>query len=458
VKVDRKSSPPATIRRPRKEGGVKIALIAMSGVRAHNPVLTELGLTLPGFAERGKTIASLPSLSLLTLAALTPERHEIEYLEVADIHELDRLPECDLAAFSTYTAQVKDAYALAEGYRAAGVSTVIGGLHVSSLPQEALEHCDAVVVGEGEVSWGRVIADMESGGPAGVYAPNGEEFDLSNAPVPRYDLLEPEHYNRLTVQTQRGCPWMCEFCASSILLTPRFKQKPIPRVTAEVEAIARIWPEPFIELADDNTFVNKHYGRRLAEALGGYGLRWFTETDISVADDPELLGLLRDAGCRELLIGFESPTEPGLRGLELKQDWKRRQFDRYRRAVEIIQSHGIAVNACFILGLDGQGPEVFEEVERFVEEALPFDVQITALTPFPGTPLYERLLDEGRILEPGAWEKCTLFDVNYEPVQMTVEELETRGLALGMRLYSESATARRRQGFKDTMAAGPVVG
>jgi radical SAM superfamily enzyme YgiQ (UPF0313 family) len=125
--------------------------------------------------------------------------------------------------------------------------------------------------------------------------------------------------------------------------------------------------------------------------------------------------------------------------------------------VEIVQSHGIAVNACFVLGLDGDDVGVFEAVEEFVEATLPFDVQITALTPFPGTPLYERLLDEGRIIEPGAWEKCTLFDVNFEPRNMTVEELETRGLALGLRLYAEDAMARRRQGFKDQLVAGPVT-
>ncbi len=437
---------------------MKIALIAMSGIRVQNPVLMELGLTLPGFVERGKAIASLPSLSLLTLAALTPDRHEVEYVEVVDIRELDEPPDCDMAAFSTYTAQVKEAYQLADMYRAIGVPTVIGGLHASSLPDEALEHCNAVVVGEGEVAWPRVIADMEAGRVSGVYSSNGVEYDLSNAPIPRFDLLEPERYNRLTVQTQRGCPWRCEFCASSILLTSRYKQKPVAKVVAEIKAIKDIWIDnPFVELADDNTFVNKHYGRELAEAMGGLGLRWFTETDVSVAEDTELLRLLKEAGCRELLIGLESPTEQGLMGLELNRNWKHGQIDHYRRAVETIQTHGIAVNTCFILGLDGDGPEVFEAIEQFVEETLPFDVQITALTPFPGTPLYQRLLAEDRILEPGAWEKCTLFDVNFRPKHMSVEELETRGLALGMRMYSKEATARRRAGFKAQLAAGPTL-
>ena len=436
---------------------MRIALIAMSGLRVVNPVLAEFGVTLPGFVERGEAIASLPSLALLTLAALTPDRHEVEYHEVDDLGDLDVLPECDLAALSTYTAQVKEAYELADRYRVRGVATVIGGLHVTSLPEEALLHCDAVVVGEGEVSWPRVIADMEAGRLGGIYSPEGVEFDLAQAPMPRFELLDPERYNRLTVQTQRGCPWRCEFCASSILLTPRYKLKPITKVVAEIERIKEIWTEPFIEFADDNTFVNKHHSRRLAEAMGGLGVHWFTETDISVADDPELLRLLKEAGCRELLIGLESPSAGGLNGLELNRNWKHVQLGRYRDAIATIQSYGIAVNACFILGLDGDGPEVFEAVAEFVEETLPFDVQITALTPFPGTPLYDRLLAEDRILEPGAWEKCTLFDVNFVPKNMTVEEGEVRGYALALRLYSKEATERRRNGFKAQMAAGPAA-
>lgn len=217
-------------------------------------------------------------------------------------------------------------------------------------------------------------------------------------------------------------------------------------MAAELAEIKRLWEEPFIELADDNTFVNKHHGRELVETISSFGVHWFTETDISVAEDPELLDLLSQSGCRELLIGLESPSVGGLDGVELKSNWKRRQVDSYREAVGVIQSHGIAVNTCFVLGLDGDGPEVFDAITEFVDETNPFDVQITVLTPFPGTPLYSRLLEEGRIIEPGAWEKCTLFDLNYIPRNMTLAE---KGLDLAMHLYSEEATSRRRRAFKE---------
>src|ERR671918_250527 len=315
---------------------MKIALIAMSGIRAHNPELTEMGMTLPGFVERGQAIASLPSLSLLTLAALTPERHQVSYHEIHDIADVHELPDAEVVAIATFTAQVRDAYQLSDRYRKEGVTTVMGGLHVTSCPDEALGHADIIVIGEGEVVWCRLLDDVESGQAERVYDARSCEWDLAEAPIPRFDLLDAEDYNRITVQTNRGCPWRCEFCASSILLTPRYKIKPVSRVIEEIRAVKDSWPRPFIE---------------------------------------------------------------------------------------------------------------FDAVELFVTETKPFDVQITVQTPFPGTPLYDRLRTEGRLLEEGAWEKCTLFDVNYLPLGMTPERLERGLIELGQRLYSEEATRSRRRGF-----------
>lgn len=229
---------------------MRIAFVAMSGVRAYNPELTALGLSLPGFVERGKAIASLPSLGLLTLAALTDDRFDVDYYEVDDIADLDPLPGCDVVALSSYSAQIKDAYALAERFRTVGTTTVLGGLHVTALPEEALRHCDAVVVGEGEPVWPRVLEDALAGRLTGVYRSDGL-YDLDESPVPRYELLDPERYNRLTVQTPRGCPWRCEFCASSWLLSPRYKLKRPANVAREIQAMKSVWSNPFVELADD---------------------------------------------------------------------------------------------------------------------------------------------------------------------------------------------------------------
>ncbi len=219
----------------------KIGFIAMSGVRAHNEELTKLGLTLPGFVERNKIITSMPSLGLLTLAGLTPDCFEIEYCEIADLKQLDSLPEhFDVVAISTFTAQLKEAYLVADFYESRKIPVVMGGIPVSSLADEALEHCTSVVIGEGEPLWPEVLRDFENGNLTPLYRqiPPGS-FDLRAAPMPRFDLLDPEKYNRITVQTSRGCPHKCEFCASSILLTPHYKVKPVEKVIAEIREIKK---------------------------------------------------------------------------------------------------------------------------------------------------------------------------------------------------------------------------
>lgn len=428
---------------------MNIGLFPMSGIRVCDAELLRLGLTLPGFVERSKTIASLPSLGLLTLAGMTPARHRVHYVEVPDEKLMTSLPDgLDLAAISSYSAQIDEAYALARRFREIGVPTVIGGPHVTALPDEAAQHCDAVVIGEGECSWLQVLEDAEHGRLQQFYQADAKGFDLAAAPMPAFELLDISKYNRLTVQTSRGCPHHCEFCASSVVLTHRYKQKPVAKVLEEIERILAIWERPFIEFADDNSFVNHAYWKELLKALKGKGLKWFAETDISVAEDEELLDLMRETGCAQVLIGLESPTSSGLHGLELRNDWKFRKSPRYKDAIHTIQSRGVTVNGCFIIGLDGQTTDIFADVFDFVREAGLYEVQVTLLTAFPGTPLYTRLEREDRLLEPRNWRKCTLFDINFKPANMSEQELHQGFRKLAVDLYSEDFTNWRRNRFK----------
>ena len=188
-------------------------------------------------------------------------------------------------------------------------------------------------------------------------------------------------------------------------------------------------------------------GRELAEAMIGEGVRWFTETDISVADDPALLKALSRSGCAQILIGLESPQSSALAGIEQKGNWKQRQADRYKDAIRRIQDAGVTVNGCFVLGLDDTDLSSFDAVYDFVDEVGLYEVQVTLMTPFPGTPLYERLLREGRILKEGAWELCTLFDVNFQPKNMSVKELEDNFRELIGRIYDDDFVDRRRRRF-----------
>lgn len=428
---------------------MNIGLFAMSGIRVCDSELLQLGLTLPGFVERSKTIASLPSLGLLTLAGMTPARHRLHYFEVPDVNLLESLPGgLELAAISSYSAQIGEAYELAGRLKACGVPSVIGGPHVTSLPQEAARYCDAVVLGEGEAVWPQVLNDAESGCLQTRYQADSDAFDMAGAPMPAFELLDISKYNRLTIQTSRGCPHQCEFCASSVVLTQKYKQKPASKVLEEIDRILALWNNPFIEFADDNSFVNHSYWKDLLKSLRNKGIRWFAETDVSVADDEALLDLMRETGCAQVLIGFESPTKAGLHGLELRNDWKLKKFPLYKEAIRTIQSHGITVNGCFVIGLDGHNGDICDQVFSFVKESGLYEVQVTLMTPFPGTPLYARLAQENRLLEPRNWKKCTLFDLNFRPAQMSVEELRDRFKKLAVDLYSDEFTNWRRDQFK----------
>jgi radical SAM superfamily enzyme YgiQ (UPF0313 family) len=427
---------------------MNIGLIAMSGIRVCDTELLELGLTLPGFVERSKTIASLPSLGLLTLAGMTPRKHRVEYYEVPELDSLDRLPDnFDLVGISSYSAQIDEAYALAQKYREMGIPSVLGGPHVSVLPDEAGRFSDSVVIGEGESVWSALLEDAGKGKLQSRYGSLETEFDLEDAPMPAFKLLDISKYNRLTVQTSRGCPHQCEFCASSVVLARKYKQKPINKVLAEIDRIFSIWDHPFLEFADDNSFVNHAYWRELLPQLKGKHLKWFAETDLSVARDETLLSLMRETGCAQVLIGLESPVKEALEGIELHNNWKRNQFSHYRDAIATIQSHGITVNGCFVIGLDGHTPDIFEQVFEFVKETGLYEVQITLMTPFPGTPLYERLRAEERLIEPTNWKKCTLFDINFIPANMTLDELHSGFKDLGVKIYSEEFTNWRRRNF-----------
>jgi radical SAM superfamily enzyme YgiQ (UPF0313 family) len=424
---------------------VKIGLIAMSGVRVRSRELVELGVTLPGFVNRGKVIASLPSLGLLVVAALTPPEYEVVYLEVDAMPET--LPDFDLVGISTFSAQAYEAYALADRYRARGTTVVLGGIHPTLLPEEALQHADAVVCGGAEEAWPALLNDFRNGRLRPIYRGSNRNFYSGGTPVmPRFELLRGRPYNRITIQTSRGCPLDCDFCAASKTFTPRYEQKRVADVEREVARVVSLFDRPFLEFADDNSFVNRQWSEDFLRMLAKYELRWFTETDVRVAGHPGIPRLLHEAGCSQVLIGLESPQAKSLAGID-RSNWKAKRRGDYLRAIDALQGAGVTVNGCFIVGLDADTPAIFEQVRDFVRESGLIEVQVTVLTPFPGTRLYDRLKGEGRLLQERFWDRCTLFDVNYIPMQMTVEELESGVRWLFQELYSDEATNRRKRHY-----------
>lgn len=428
---------------------MRLGFIAISGLRICDDSLFELGMSFPSLSGRASEIEALPSLGLLTLAGMTPKSIDIEYLEMRDVDEVEIPTRFDAVVLSTLTATAKEAYRLAARFMEIGTTVILGGLHATLCPEEAQQYVDCLSVGEGEAIWEEMIRDLLAGELKRRYdARKRAAFDFKDAPMPRFDLLDPERYQRFTVQTQRGCPLACEFCAASMRLSPKFRTKPVKKVIDEIRHLKDLYSRPFIEFADDNTFADRKHGKELMLALAKEDVRWFTETDISVAEDEDLIKMMRDAGCAQVLIGFESPRASTLDGVELKSNWKSRRTDKYLESIETIQKHGITVNGCFILGMDGDGADSFDHVYDFVNRSGVYDVQLTYLTPFPGTPLYERLSREGRIIAEGASERCTLFDINFTPSHMTMKELKDGYENLVQKIYKPEFVDTRYRNFR----------
>jgi radical SAM superfamily enzyme YgiQ (UPF0313 family) len=416
-------------------------LVAFTGFRVREPEMRELGMSLPGLQGRANAIGQLPALGLLTLARLTPSHwsstyHESAGADAGELAEKVITLRPDLVAVSALTASIDEAYRFSRRVGEAGINVVLGGLHATACPDEAERHVDAVVVGDGEPCWQAVLADAEHRSLRPRYQAK-RPFDLSNAPVPRFDLLGRAARPRFTIQTQRGCPLACDFCAASRLLGP-WREKPVERIRAEIAAIRSLESRPVVELADDNTFAVRKDAASLLEALGSSGARYFTEVDWRIGERPDILARLASSGCVQVLVGIES-LEFRHAGMGPKEAALSRMID----SVEGIQETGVAVIGCFIVGADGETEASLDRLGAFLEDAPFADVQLTLQTPFPGTALHRRLRGQGRLLKDRGWSQYTLFDLTFQPDKMSVPALESGFRDLVRRAFSSGPSQRR---------------
>lgn len=417
-----------------------VAFVPFTGFRVRDAELAALGQRRPELRTRAAAIGRLPALGLLTLAGAAPRDWSMAYHEAdgddADLVERVAAEHPTLVAISALTAAVDQAYRFADAARARGLRVVLGGLHATACPDEAQLHADAVVVGEGEPVWPAVLADARAGRLAPRYRA-AAPFDLAAAPIPRFDLLGDRPRPRLTLQTQRGCPLACEFCAASRLLGP-FREKPLASIGAELAALTAVAPRPLLELADDNTFAGGRAPAPLLDTLRAAGARWFTEVDWRIGERPEVLRDLAAAGCVQALVGIESlVATPG--GMGPKRAPLARIFD----AVRAIQAAGVCVIGCFIAGADGETRSSLDALVRTIDDSPCADVQVTLQTPFPGTALRARLARAGRLLLDRGWSHCTLFDVAFVPDRMTVADLEAGFRAVLRAVFAPGPAARR---------------
>lgn len=392
-------------------------------------------------------------LGLITLAGLISREIQADLFD-EDFHEIDFSPDYDLVAISAMTQQAFRAYEIADNFRRIGVPVVMGGIHATVLPDEASQHVDAVVIGEGEQLWPQCLEDLENGGLKSVYNnPPDSFFDLSEAPIPRFDLVPPDiiskdsnFFNMLPVHTTRGCPHDCEFCLVSKVHGRRIRKKNIAHIVKEIGQIKEHLGNHLMVFADDNLFVDRKFAKDLLKAILPLNIRWMAQSDIGVAKDEDLLRLAYASGCSLLLIGFESLNETNLRHIA-PNHWKARQLKGYSEAVNRIQENGIAVHASFVVGFDDDDVTVFEDIHDFMITNHCAG-QFTILTPLPGTRLYKKLESEGRLFEKRFWDKCNFFDVTFEPKKMSVDELVSGFIWLYDEVFNREAFSKRAEYMK----------
>ena len=334
-------------------------------------------------------------LSLMVLAGLTPADWEITIVdENLKVPDYPNLPRPDLVGITAFTSQANRAYEVAARFRGLGAPVVMGGIHATTCLNEARERVDSVVTGEAEGVWGHVLGDVKQGRLKPLY--HGGLADISTVPFARHDLL-PAGYAFGAIQTTRGCPLSCSFCSVTTFNGARYRQRPIPDVVREFRLVS----EKRVFVVDDNLIgtAPAHISRakELFRALiqADLGKQWIAQTTINFADDEELLELAAKAGCIGVFIGFESSTPEGL--AEVGKKFNLRKDRDFPDSVRRMQRHNIMVVGSFMIGLDvdeeGIGKGIAHAASRYGVD----NINVSFLTPLPGTRLWEQMMTEQRI-------------------------------------------------------------
>ena len=380
------------------------------------------------------------SAALQLLAALTPPTHDVSIVQehLGDDIRFDD-PGVDLVGITAMTIQARRAYEIADGYRAAGKTVVLGGIHPSVLPNEALQHADAVVVGEAEPVWSQVLADAAAGQLRGLY--RGQEYaDLTQLPHYRRDLFpKRSSFSLGSVQAARGCPYDCSFCSATLFTGRKYRFRPVENVIAEIKAIGR----RFIFFLDDNIFSNEAYCRALFTELKKLNLIWIGQASLHLAaSNRELLQLAVDSGCIALFVGIESLTASNLKATGSLAKNKASTPQEIGASIRVLHDHGVVLMAGVIFGFDDDDPEVFDRTRSFLNDHRVGYGSFSALTPFPGTKLFDSLHAQSRITTYD-WSKYDGATAVFVPKLMTPEQLQVGTRRMGVNFYSTPKILRR---------------
>ncbi len=387
--------------------------------------------------EKGHEANFVPPITGIHLAAITPPLHQVRVIH-QQVEPVELNTGADLIALSFFSGFAPEAYRLAALFKSQGKMVVLGGPHVTFSPEEALQFGDAVVVGEAESVWAGLLADAEAGRLRKIYY--GQPLPLAGLPTPRYDLLPGSFFVKRVVQTTRGCPFTCSFCTVPTL-NPGFRTRPVEEVIKDIEYddFKEWWQRKVVWFWDDNLTANRKYAKELLRAMIPLKKWWLTQASMDIAKDEELLDLMAQSGCIGVFFGIETFGPESLKDANKRQN----KAAHYRDAIERLHRHGIAVMAGFIAGFDGDTPASIEAMACQLYDIgvdVPF---LSVLTPFRGTPLYDKLDVEGRLLHERGWEFYNGYNVTFQPQQMRPDELLRAHRTLWRTAFSLKYTARR---------------
>jgi radical SAM superfamily enzyme YgiQ (UPF0313 family) len=392
----------------------------------------------------------IPCLSLLRVASLTPPGWEVVVLD-EKVERIDCEQEADLVGITAMTCSANRAYAIADQFRQRGVPVVMGGIHASSCPEEALAHCDSVVIGEAEELWPRVVQAVERGQLERSYRHTNGLPALTGLPRTDWDLYRGKGYLPVHfVETTRGCPLDCEFCAVTTFFGGHYRNRPLDEVLTELRGL-----RPFdgfvipnvVFFVDDNIISNRAYAREFLTRISDLGIRWLGHASVNLASDPELLQLCQRSGCMGVLIGFETLSPEAMRSIGRKS---RLRMD-YLDAIQKIHDHGIGIDGSFVFGFDSDDEGVFDRTLDFVTRAKIEVPYFSVLTPYPGTRLHERMARENRILSHD-WSLYDTSHVVIQPRRLTPDQLQEGYLNAFRQAYSKGCMTER---FRGTTAYRP---
>ncbi|MFZ2960643.1 MAG: radical SAM protein [Candidatus Ozemobacteraceae bacterium] len=388
--------------------------------------------------RRGHELNFVPPITGLHLAALTPPQHNVRVIH-QQVEAIDFTTDANLIALSFFTGFAPEAFRIARLFKERGKTVVGGGPHLTfTLNPDPEGYFDAIVRGEAESVWSRLLDDFERGILQKVY--QGISSSLDDLPTPRYDLLSPRFFVQRVVQATRGCPFSCTFC-SVPRYHPGFRMRPVESVLRDIayESFPRWWQRKMVWFWDDNLTAHRPWAKELMRAMIPFRRWWLTQASLDIADDSELLGLMRDSGCIGVFFGIESFSATSLHAAGKSQN---RSSDYYRR-VKALHDHGICVMAGLISGLDGDTPRSIAQMASQldgIEIDVPF---LSILTPYHGTPLYEKFEAEGRLLPERGYEHFNGYNVAFRPHLMTPAQLLEAHRRLWSKAFSLPATMRR---------------